>query len=268
MGSYVWELYDLNQDWTQFNDVSSLYPDKLKEMQALFIMEAAQYQVFPLDNSVAPRVLTPRPSITAGRNEFVYSGEMTGVPHGNAPSLLNTSYTIKAEIEVPEQGAEGMIVTEGGRFGGYGFYLLKGKPVFTWNLLDLKRIRWEGSEALTPGKHSLVFDFHYDGLGFQTLAFNDPSGLGKGGTGTLSVDGKVVATQKMEQSIPYILQWDESFDIGADMGTPVDDKDYQIPFRFTGKLNKVAIQLSPPQLSPEEAQKFKEKNQRNNTASE
>ncbi len=268
MSSYVWELYDLNQDWTQFNDVSSLYPDKLKEMQALFVMEASKYQVFPLDNSVAPRILTPRPSITAGRNKFVYSGEITGVPHGNAPSLLNTSYTIRAEVEIPEQGAEGMIVTEGGRFGGYGFYILKGKPVFTWNLLDLKRIRWEGGETLSPGKHSLVFDFHYDGLGFQTLAFNDPSGLGKGGTGTLSVDGKVVATQKMEQSIPYILQWDESFDVGADMGTPIDDKDYQIPFRFNGKINSVAIELSPPQLSPEEAQKFKEKNQRNNAASE
>jgi hypothetical protein len=126
------------------------------------------------------------------------------------------SYTITAEVEIPQGGAEGMIVMQGGRFGGYGFYLLKGKPVYVWNLLDLKRVRWEGADALTPGNHTLEFDFTYDGLGFATLAFNNMSGLGRSGTGVLKVDGKTVATEKMDRTIPIILQWDENFDVGAD----------------------------------------------------
>jgi hypothetical protein len=105
-------------------------------------------------------------------------------------------------------GAEGMLLTEGGRFGGWGFYLVKGKPVFTWNLFDLKRVRWEGLEALAPGKHTLVFDFKYDGVGAGTLAFNNLSGIARGGTGVLKVDGKDVAFQKLERTIPFILQWE------------------------------------------------------------
>ena len=121
---------------------------------------------------------------------------MTGLPQGDSPLLLNTSYTITAEIEVPQGGAEGMILTSGGRFAGYGFYLLEGKPVFLWNLLDLQRIKWEGPEALAPGDHTIEFDFKYDGLGVGTLAYNSMSGLGRSGTGTLKVDGKVVATKR------------------------------------------------------------------------
>jgi len=162
--------------------------------------------------------------------------------------VLNTSYTIKAEIDVPAE-ADGAIVSEGGRFGGYGLYLLKGKPVFTWNLLDLKRVKWEGPEALSPGKHSLEFDFKYDGLGFATLAFNNLSGIGRPGTGTFKVDGQVVATQTMERTIPLLLPIDETFDIGSKTGTPIDDKDYQLPFTFTGKIDKLTISLDPPVLT-------------------
>lgn len=143
-----------------------------------------------------------------------------------------------------------MLLTSGGRFGGYGFYLLKDKPIFLWNLVDLKRIRWEGTEALSPGKHELEFAFKYDGLGAGTLAFNNMSGIGRGGTGTLTVDGKEVASQKMERTLPLILQWDESFDIGSDTGTSVCDQDYQVPFTFTGKLTKLTLNLDRPQLSP------------------
>ncbi len=181
--------------------------------------------------------------------------------------LLNCSYTITADIEVPADGAEGMLLTSGGRFGGYGFYLLKGKPVFLWNLVDLKRVRWEGPAALSAGKHTLEFDFKYDGLGMGTLAFNNMSGIGRGGTGVLKVDGKEVATQKMEHTIPLILQWDETFDIGSDTGTPVCDEDYQCPFTFTGKLNKLTLKIDRPQLSPEDIKKL-EAAQRNNKASE
>ncbi len=268
VNSYSWELYDLTKDWTQNNDLAASNPQKLRQMQELFLVEAAKYRVFPLDNSLATRMVTPRPSVTAGRNEFAYSGELIGVPMGDAPQLIGASYTITAEIEVPAGGGEGVLATQGGRFGGWGFYLVKGKPVYTWNLLDLRRIRWEGAAALSPGKHTLVFDFKYNGLGFATLAFNNRSGLGQGGTGVLMVDGKQVATQIMEHTIPVILQWDETFDIGADTGTPVDDRDYQNPFKFTGKLNKLTLKIDRPKLTPADEKRLMEASRRNNRTSE
>jgi arylsulfatase len=255
----TWELFDLSKDWTQSEDLAAKYPDKVKELKGIFLKEAEKYQVLPLDASAATRLVAPRPNITAGRSEFVYTKPMTGVPQGDSPLLLNTSYTITADIEVPKDGAEGMILTSGGRFAGYGFYLLKGKPVFLWNLVDLKRVRWEGKDALTPGKHTLEFDFKYDGLGAGTLAFNNMSGIGRSGTGVLKVDGKEVATQKMERTLPLILQWDESFDVGSDTGTPVDDKDYQVPFKFTGKLNKLTLKLDRPQLSEADIEALRKK---------
>jgi arylsulfatase A-like enzyme len=260
--AYQWELYDTRKDWTQNDDVAAANPGKLKEMQQRLWAELARNQALPLDASVATRLVAPRPNVTAGKTEFTYSGErVTGIPHGDAPSLLNTSYTITAEVEIPDGGAEGMIHTNGGRFGGYGFYLLKSKPVFLWNLLDVKRVRWEGPDALTPGKHTLEFDFKYDGLGLATLAFNNMSGIGRSGTGVLKVDGKVVAEQNMEKTVPLILQWDETFDIGADTGTPVDDADYQVPFNFTGKIDKLTISLDRPQLTPEDEQRLRDAEQ-------
>ena len=214
---YKWELYNLNDDYSEYNDLAAKYPDRLRDLKELFLVEATKYNVFPLDNSVLPRIITPRPSATAGRTLFTYPGQMAGLPPSDAPSILNKSYSITAEVEVPEGGAEGMLVTEGGRFGGYGLYLLKGKPVFTYNLLDLKRYRWEGQQALTPGKHRIVFDFKYDGPGF-----------GKGGSGVLSVDGNKVASKTMPNSIPFLMTIDETFDVGIDLRTPVDDKDYQV----------------------------------------
>lgn len=250
LNNQVLELYDLNKDFSQTQNLADKLPDKVKEMKALFIEEAKKHEVFPMDASVAARIVAPRPNITAGRTEFVYQHPMVGLPQGDSPFLLNASYTITADITVPEGGAEGMILTSGGRFAGYGFYLLKGKPVFLWNLVDLERIKWEGPDALAPGKHTLEFDFQYDGLGVGTLAFNNMSGLGRPGTGTLKVDGKVVATQKMEKTLPMILQWDESFDIGSDTLTGVNDADYQPPFPLTAKLDKLTIKINRPQLSP------------------
>jgi arylsulfatase A-like enzyme len=264
----TWELYDLNKDWTQYEDVAAKYPQKLRELKELFAREARKYDVFPMDASVATRLVMPRPNITAGRKEFVYTKPMTGLPQGDSALLLNCSYTITADIEVPEGGAEGMLLTSGGRFGGWGFYLLKGKPVFVWNLVDLKRPRWEGSEALAPGKHTVEFDFKYDGLGAGTLAFNNMSGIGRSGTGVLKVDGNEVANQKMEHTLPLILQWDESFDIGSDTGTPVDDQDYQCPFAFTGKFSKITLKVDRPKLSPADIRKLEQEGQRNNRASE
>jgi len=257
--AYKFELFDIRHDWTQFTDVSSANPDKVAEMKKRMFEEFRKYQVFPLDASAATRLVTPRPSLIAGRRVFNYSGEpVVGIPDSTAPSLISTSYTITAEIEVPDGGAEGVIVKDGGRFGGYGLYLLKGKPVFTWNLLDLKRVKWEGTSALNRGHHTLEYDFKYDGLGFATLAFNNVSGLGRPGTGTFKVDGQVVSTQTMDKTIPIGLPIDETFDIGSSTGTPVDDQDYQIPFPFTGKIDKLTFTVAPPQLTPEDIKKLQE----------
>jgi arylsulfatase A-like enzyme len=264
--AYAWELYDLNADWTQSKDVAAEHPEKLKELQKLFWDEAEKYQVLPLDATVATRLIAPRPSITAGRTQFVWTAPLTGTPNGDAPSVLNASYNLKAEVEIPEGGAEGVLITQGGRFAGYGFYVLDNKPVFLWNLVDLKRIRWEGPQ-LAPGKHVLEFDFEYDGLGMGTLAYASMSGIGRSGNGVLKVDGKVVAEQKMEHTLPLILQWDENLDVGSDTGTPVDDGDYQIPFAFSGKLEKITLTIDRPQLTPQDIEKLKTA-QRNNRASE
>jgi hypothetical protein len=213
-------------------------------MQALFLTEATRYQVLPLDNSVLTRAVTPRPSAVAGRTVLTYRGESAGIPIGNAPSILDKDYTITAEVTIPKGGAEGMIVTLGGRFGGYGLYLLKGKPVFDYNLLDLRHYRWDGGvgshdwlgDRLKPGKHTIVFDFKYDGPGAV-----------KGGAGVLTVDGKELARKKIPHTIPFLMAIDESFDIGSDTRTAVND-DYKLPFRFTGTINKLTFKLGPSQL--------------------
>jgi arylsulfatase len=256
LNNQVLELYNLTTDFSQSKNIAAQYPEKVEELKKLFIEEGKKYQVFPLDASVAGRLVSPRPNITAGRTEFVYTEPMVGLPQGDSPMLLNASYTITADIEVPKGGAEGMILTSGGRFAGYGFYLLDGKPVFLWNLIDLKRIKWEGKEALAPGKHIIEFDFKYDGLGAGTLAFNNMSGLGRSGTGTLKVDGKVVDTKEMKRTLPMILQWDESFDIGSDTLTGVNDADYKPPFALTAKLNKLTLVVDRPKLSEEDIKKL------------
>ena len=267
LNNQVFQLYDLNKDFSQTEDVAAKFPEKVAEMRSAFLAEAKKYEVLPMDASVAARIVAPRPNITAGRSEFVYTRPMTGLPQGDSPLLLNTSYTVTADIDVPQGGAEGMMLTSGGRFGGYGFYLLKGKPVFLWNLVDLERVKWEAPDSLSPGRHTVEFDFKYDGLGSGTLAYNNFSGVGRPGTGTLKVDGTVVDTKTMPKTLPMILQWDESFDIGSDTLTGVNDADYKPPFPLTAKLNKLTIKVDRPQLSPEDVNKL-EQAQRNNRMSE
>ena len=207
----------------------------------MFLVEAAKYNVFPLDNDILQRLVTPRPSATAGRTTFSYSGRVSGIPASSSPDILTKSYTITADVEVPADGGDGMIATLGGRFGGYGLYLLKGKPVFAYNLLALAHYRWEGSDVLTPGKHTIVFDFTYDG-----------PGAGKGGTGVLKVDDKEVARQQIPNSTPFLVTIDETFDVGVDTRSSVNDNDYQVPFAFTGKLDRVTFKLGPTQLGAAE----------------
>ena len=251
VNDYKWELYNVAEDYSQNNDLSAKFPDKLKELQALFVSEGEKYQVFPLDNTAFTRLLTPRPSATAGKTVFTYTGVKAGIPVANAPSILNKDYTITADITVPEGGAEGMIVTLGGRYGGYGLFLQDGKPVFVYNLLDLERFRWEGGigglvhedwfgKALKPGKHTLVFDFKYDG-----------PGPGKGGTGVFTVDGKELDKKTIKHTIPLLMSIDETFDVGIDTRTGVDNS-YELPFKFTGTIDKLTFELGPSQISPAE----------------
>jgi len=250
---YKWELYDVGDlqsgDPTEANDLAAKMPEKLKQMQDTFYAEAKKFDVLPLDNTTLARWNSPRPNLTGGRKVFTYSGELISVPASGAPSILNKSYTITAEVMIPEGGAEGMIVTDGGRFGGYGLFLSKGelgvgrgKPVFLYNLLDLKRTTWAGPE-LAAGKHNIVFDFKSDG-----------PGLGKGGTGVLSVDGKEVARKSIEHGTPITFPEDETFDIGQDTRTPLAliEYRYDVPFKFTGRINKVTFNLGEEKLTAEE----------------
>ena len=305
---YQWELYNVAADPTESNDLAAKMPDKLKEMQDLFYAEAAKNQVLPLDNSTLARWNTPRPNLTGGRTDFTYSGTLSGVPNSGAPSILNKSYTITADVTIPSGGAEGMIVTDGGRFGGYGMFLSpafnwwsnasffrnlglvflliglllvwrgrsknwgrfkmfmsyiilipaallvfavfisriinigQGRPVFIYNLLDLKRTTWSGP-ALNAGKHTIVFDFKSDG-----------PGLGKGGTGIFSVDGKEVSRNYMEHCTPITFPEDESFDVGSDTrsGVSMLKYRYEVPFAFTGTINKLSFHLEPQQVKEAE----------------
>jgi arylsulfatase len=244
---YQWELYNVSKDFSQADNLAAKEPAKLKELQELFWKEAAKYNVLPIENGRIDRFdVSNRPSLTTGRDEFTYYPGLVRIPEGAAPDLKNKSYQIKAEVEIPKAGAEGMLITQGGRFSGWGLYVLKGKPVFHYNLAGVARYTIAGKDTLAPGKHTILFDFKYDG-----------GGLGKGGVGTLLVDGKKVATGRIERTLAFRLSLDETLDCGEDTGTPISE-DYRVPFKFTGTLAKVVIDLTPDKLSAEDDQKLKE----------
>src|SRR5260221_6295462 len=159
---YKWELKNLPEDYSKFNDLAAEMPDKLKELQALFDQEAAKYNVLPLDNRSFARAVEPRPSTTAGKSVFTYRGVNPGIATANAPNTIGRSYTITADVDVPQGGGNGMLATIGGRWGGWGLYIVDGKPIFDYNMLILAHYRWVGQEPLTPGKHTIVVDYNYD----------------------------------------------------------------------------------------------------------
>jgi hypothetical protein len=207
----------------------------------MFWAEAAKYNVLPLDNSRIERFdVSLRPSLTRGRTEFTYYPGKVRIPEGTAPDFKNKSYRITADVEIPESGAEGVLITQGGRFNGLGLYLLQGKPVFHYNLVGVDRTTVTAKDPLTTGKHAITVDFKYDG-----------GGIGKGGVATLTVDGKEVANGRVTRTIPFRVSADETLDIGEDTGTPVSE-DYHVPFKFTGTLNKVVVYLGEAELGPQE----------------
>jgi hypothetical protein len=181
-----------------------------------------------------------RPSLTRGRTEFTFYPGMTRIPEGSAPSILNKSFRVSADVTIPASGAEGVVATQGGRFNGWGLYLLDGKPVFHYNLVGVQRYTVAGPDKLSAGKHTVVVDFKYDG-----------GGLGKGGLATLLVDGKKVASAQFARTIPFRISADETLDIGEDTGTPVSE-DYHVPFKFTGTIGKVVILLGDEKITAED----------------
>jgi arylsulfatase len=242
---YKWELYNIEKDFSQANNLADSEPEKLEELQNIFWEEAEKYNVLPIDNSKVERLdVSNRPSLTAGRDQFTYFPGLVRIPEGAAPDLKNKSYQITAEVVIPKQGAEGMLLTHGGRFSGYGLYLVKGRPVFSYNLAGVANYRVASKQVLTPGAHTILFDFRYDG-----------GGLGKGGVGTLMVDGKAVASGRIERTLPFRLSLDETLDCGEDTGTPVAEE-YKVPFKFTGELKKVTVNLKPAALTGTDQQKI------------
>jgi len=244
---YKWELYHVSEDFSQANNLADKEPAKLKELQELFWVEAEKYNVLPIDNSRQERFdMSQRPSLTLGRDEFTYYPGLVRIPEGAAPDTKNKSWQIKAEVNIPKGGAEGMLLTHGGRFAGYGLYLLKGKPVFCYNLAGVARYYVTGKDQLAPGAHTIVYDFKYDG-----------GGLGKGGVGTIQVDGKTVATGRIERTLAFRLSLDETLDCGEDTGTPINE-DYHVPFKFTGELKKVVIEIGKSGLTAADEKKLEE----------
>jgi hypothetical protein len=239
----TWELYKLAEDFSEANDVSAKYPDKLKELQNDFWTEAKKYNVLPLDDRFAERGdPSLRPSLIAGRADFTYY-QGTRIPEPSAANTKNTSHTITATIEVPQSGADGVLVAEGGAAGGYTLYIKGGKPVYEYNFMAHERYKLVSSETLSAGPATIRVDFKYDG------------GIGKGGTAALFINDKKVAENRVEKTCPSRFG-PENFDVGMDNGSPVSEE-YQPPFAYAGTIKKVQIHIAPSTLSASDQEKIR-----------
>lgn len=231
-----WELYDCRHDFSLSNDLSAKYPDKLKEMQALFIQEAIKNKVLPLDDRLLERInaqLVGRPDLMAGRTSLtVYEG-MTGLTENVFLDVKNKSHSITADVQIPDGGANGVLLAQSGCFGGWSLYLKDGKPTYTYNFLGMQKFTIASPKAIAAGPATITYDFTYDG-----------GGPGKGGTGTISVNGEKVAEGRIDHTQAFMFSADEGVDVGADLATAVTD-DYQVPFKFSGKINKITVATKP-----------------------
>jgi arylsulfatase len=229
-----WELYNIDEDFSQANDLASQNPEKLRQLQDLWWAEAAKYNVLPLDWRGTIRMNAEamgRPSLIRGRKLMTYYPGTVGLPDAASPPMTNKSWTITADVESGHEKTNGMIVTHGGLEGGYGLYLRDGVPTFVFNFLGIDRPTFTAKEPLPSGKTKLVVDFEYDG-----------GGMGKGGTIKMTANGKTIAEGRLERTIPIQFSLGEGLDIGEDVGSPVDFT-YKLPFKFTGKIDKVTVEL-------------------------
>jgi arylsulfatase len=228
----VWDLYNTTEDFSLANNLAAEQPDKLKDMQALFMKEAGKYHVLPIDDRLLERTnaaLMGRPTVMEGRNTMVLREGMKAMGVDIFIDLRNKGYTITAEVEVDAKG-NGVIVAQGGRFGGLSFFVKDGRPMFAYNFLGMGTTTIAATKAMPAGKHTVVYDFAYDG-----------PGMGKGGVGTISVNGVKVGEGRLDKTQPGIFSVDDLADVGMDLGTPVGN--YTSPFRFNGKIHKVTIDL-------------------------
>ncbi|MFN0051140.1 MAG: arylsulfatase, partial [Planctomycetales bacterium] len=232
-----WELYNVAEDFSQANDLAAKHPAKLKELQELFLKEAVKYDVLPLDDRTFERfnaALAGRPDLMGDRKSLtVYEG-MTGMMENAFINVKGQSHTIAAEVEIPKEGGNGVILCQGGRFAGWSLYMKEGKVNYVHNFVGLERYTIGCKDPLPPGKASIRFEFRYDG-----------GGPGKGGTGTISIDGRKVAEGRIERTVPFVYSADETADVGQDDATPVteDYKEGAQSNKFTGKIQKVRIDL-------------------------
>ena len=248
---FKWELYNINEDFSQANNLAEKNPAKLKELQDAFDVEAKKYNVYPIDSSFAERADPAiRPSLTRGRNEFTYYPGMIRIPEGSAPNFKNKSWAIGAEVTIPDGGANGVLATIGGRYGGWALLLQANKPQFVYAFSNQPehKYRITSDQPLTAGNHVIRLTFKYSG-----------GGIGKPATGVLFVDGKQVGEGQIPRTIPICFSLDETFDVGEDTGTPVvEDYVNKMPFAFTGTLKKLVVVLEPDKLSDEERRRMLE----------
>ena len=242
----VWELYDVRSDFSLANDLAAKNPKKLAEMQAIFMKEAEKYHVLPIDDRTLERAnaaVVGRPDLMAGRTSLTLAEGMTGMMENVFLNVKNKSKTITAEVEVPASGANGTIIVQGGLFGGWSLYVKDGVPAYDYNVLGMTRFSVAATKPLAPGKSTIKFDFAYDG-----------GGLGKGGTGTLFVNGEKVAEGRIEQTQPMMFSADETADVGIDLATPVVESiGSEAKSRFTGHISKVTVEVKPMK-APEKAE--------------
>jgi len=231
-----WELYDVSKDFSQAHDLADENPQKLRELQDLWWAEAAKYDVLPLDWRAAERLNAEamgRPTLAGDATSFTYYPGQVGLPNEASPRILNKSWTVTADIEVPQGGADGMVVTQGGLVGGYGLYVRDNKPTFVYNYLALDRPTISAADPLPSGKVKLEVDFDYHGT---------PGEIGKGATVTMKVNGAEVAKGELDKTIPVQISLGEGLDVGMDIGSAVDFT-YAPPFRYTGTIDKVTVTL-------------------------
>jgi arylsulfatase A-like enzyme len=230
----VWELYDGTKDWTQANDVSKQFPEKLRELQRLWLIEATKYNVIPLDDRFVERAnadLAGRPQLVKGNSQLLFSG-MGRLSENSVVVMKNKSFSITAEVEVPSKGAEGVIIHQGGAFGGMSLYAKAGKAKFAYNFLGLQTFTTEANQPIPAGKHQVRMEFAYDG-----------GGLGKGGNVSLYYDGKKVGEGRIERTVPMVFSADETTDVGRDTATPVSSDYTRQTSVFNGKVHWVQIDL-------------------------
>ena len=231
----VWELYNVVEDFSEANDLAASNPAKLNELKALFMKEAEKYRVLPIDDRAIERfdpAMAGRPDLMAGRKSLTVFEGMTGMMENAFLNVKNQSVTITADVEVPTGGANGVILCQGGRFGGWSLYVKDGKPAYTYNFVGLQEYTINANQRLTPGKSRLKLDFTYDG-----------NGRGKGGTSTISINGKTVASGRVERTNANIFSADDAADVGVDEGTNVSSAYKQSENRFTGRIEKVLVEV-------------------------